>query len=687
MKKWTVDADDVRDIGEDLFHETPWISDFLAPENTSRLFLVGTKGFGKTLLLLAKRLRFERARSSFHLLPENDLVDKPVGQVRIFARPDIDKIMQDEMYWENVWLMAMVLAIHKASGTRVAHLQRPLSTLAEDGNLVTIMDVFPAIIDLSRRDYFRAQRDFHNVLVPSYRRIHTPIAAFVDNVDEYFDAHLTSKERTRGHVGATEKRFWYATQTGLAKAIRSLHGINHHIKIFASIRQEAFQQLLDVDPRAQQFEGSAIKIQYEARDLQNIFTRNLCLEPDTNLVEHAPGSAFERFFGSQNCLLWHAHVGEPEPIWDFILRHTLCRPRDLMSMGYALSQIPPEHREALAIKHAVHETSKSIALSYVNEISPHMSEGVDFRRLFALIPKNILTRKELEEISLLYNWEWYQHDIAIDDPNFIHIFGALFKTGLLGYITYLPTRQVEVQRFVLPGEKTFAPDRSLPTSEFYIVHPVLDAWLSELSPDYARHLDTLNIAGYNRTWRDKTALRGTLAADIVDYTRIMLNADLFRVFVHDLRKVAHKHCQNLEFFEVIQGDSLALVDRNPFNLISAIKQIAHDLWTGPYKVKLRVGCDYGIMTPMTLDGGTNGPPMGMAYRTAARLESLGQPDMIIMTEEFLTELRNINSAFAYQELHDQLSISLPSQDGLFNIKKNNATDPDMWKRLYYILMA
>ena len=209
--------------------------------------------------LLAKRLRFERARSSFHLLPENDLVDKPVGQVRIFSRPDIDKIMQDEMYWENVWLMSMVLAIHKASGTRVAHLQRPLSTFAEDGNLVTIMDFFPAIIDLSRRDYFRAQRDFHNVLVPSYRRIHTPIAAFVDNVDEYFDAHLTSKERTRGHVGATEKRFWYATQTGLAKAIRSLHGINHHIKIFASIRQEAFQQLLDVDPRAQQFEGSAIR--------------------------------------------------------------------------------------------------------------------------------------------------------------------------------------------------------------------------------------------------------------------------------------------------------------------------------------------------------------------------------------------------------------------------------------------
>jgi hypothetical protein len=162
MQKWTVDADDVRDIGEDLFHETPWISDFLAHDNTSRLFLVGPKGFGKTLLLLAKRLSFERARSSFHLLPENDLVDKPVGQVRIFSRPDIDKIMQDEMYWEHVWLMAIVLALHKASGTRVAHLQRPLGPLADDGNLVTIMDFFPALIEVVYPNSADNSIDFKN---------------------------------------------------------------------------------------------------------------------------------------------------------------------------------------------------------------------------------------------------------------------------------------------------------------------------------------------------------------------------------------------------------------------------------------------------------------------------------------------------------------------------------------------
>src|SRR5262249_60841855 len=109
--------------------------------------------------------------------------------------------------------------------------------------------------------------------------------------------------------------------------------------------------------------------------------------------------------------------------------------------------------------------------------------------------------------------------------------------------------------------------------------------------------------------------------------------------------------------ELTRVDSLHLVARNPYTCITAIKKSAYDLGPGPYKVKLRAGCDYGIMVPMTLDGGANGPPMGMAYRTAARLESLAKPDTIIMTEEFLTELRNINSAFEYRELRAAIHLT------------------------------
>jgi hypothetical protein len=89
--------------------------------------------------------------------------------------------------------------------------------------------------------------------------------------------------------------------------------------------------------------------------------------------------------------------------------------------------------------------------------------------------------------------------------------------------------------------------------------------------------------------------------------------------------VVQKHCQSLEFFEVIQGDSLVLVDRTPFNLISAIKKIAYDLWTGPYKVKLRVGCDYGIMVPMYAP--TGGVKERGELFSRARRDRVGAPEI------------------------------------------------------------
>ena len=64
MRAWTVDADDIRvaeDFDEALLHRTPDIDAFLAPEREDKFIVIGTKGFGKTLLLKAKRILYQRA--------------------------------------------------------------------------------------------------------------------------------------------------------------------------------------------------------------------------------------------------------------------------------------------------------------------------------------------------------------------------------------------------------------------------------------------------------------------------------------------------------------------------------------------------------------------------------------------------------------------------------------------------
>ena len=63
MRAWTVDADDIRvveDFDESLLHRTPEIEGFLTPDRDDKFIVIGTKGFGKTLLLKAKRILYQR---------------------------------------------------------------------------------------------------------------------------------------------------------------------------------------------------------------------------------------------------------------------------------------------------------------------------------------------------------------------------------------------------------------------------------------------------------------------------------------------------------------------------------------------------------------------------------------------------------------------------------------------------
>jgi hypothetical protein len=87
MRAWTVDADDIRvaeDFDESLLHRTPEIDSFLRSDRDDKFIVIGTKGFGKTLLLKAKRILFQREGRAT-CLPAGVLLDKPIGD-KIFSR-------------------------------------------------------------------------------------------------------------------------------------------------------------------------------------------------------------------------------------------------------------------------------------------------------------------------------------------------------------------------------------------------------------------------------------------------------------------------------------------------------------------------------------------------------------------------------------------------------------------------
>ena len=107
MRAWTVDADDIRvaeDFDDTLLHHTPEIDSFLNLDRDDKFIVIGTKGFGKTLLLKAKRVLYQRAGQAI-CLPSGNLLDKPIGD-KIFSKDMLEIYAHSTEWWAKVWLIS-----------------------------------------------------------------------------------------------------------------------------------------------------------------------------------------------------------------------------------------------------------------------------------------------------------------------------------------------------------------------------------------------------------------------------------------------------------------------------------------------------------------------------------------------------------------------------------------------------
>src|SRR5262249_1718080 len=144
-------------------------------------------------------------------------------------------------------------------------------------------------------------------------------------------------------------------------------------------------------------------------------------------------------------------------------------------------------------KKAIQEGATTIAQEYVNEIQPYLG-GIDLRRLFGLLGRNVLVRDDCERIFL----EYADQTGALDEPP--HVFSALFRAGLLGVVEVDLATGRTMQKFLLPGERAFEDGDGLPDSSHYLVHPILTSLIAEDNPGYARNLDRGNEIGSGRAW-------------------------------------------------------------------------------------------------------------------------------------------------------------------------------------------
>ena len=105
MQAWIIDAsemdaEDILNFRSNLLHPNPEIRSFLRPDEKGTTIVIAPKGFGKTLLLKAKRLSIQDKYA--HILPSGALVEKPGGLPSVIPTSDYGDLRDSEGYWRSV---------------------------------------------------------------------------------------------------------------------------------------------------------------------------------------------------------------------------------------------------------------------------------------------------------------------------------------------------------------------------------------------------------------------------------------------------------------------------------------------------------------------------------------------------------------------------------------------------------
>ncbi len=501
MRAWTVDADDIRvaeDFDESLLHRTPEIDAFLTPGRDDKFVVIGTKGFGKTLLLKAKRVLYQREGQAV-CLPHGNLLDKPIGD-KIFGREAIALFAASPLPWSKVWLSAIAMAALKHfDAIDDLKVGARLGGLIADSRLHSVIDHFVRLLDFTPSELQRCATETDGHLVPRLRALNAPLAIFIDGIDEYFNKHVEDLPASPSVTGELSPNVWYFAQLGLVEVAYQLRRINHHLKVFAAIRKEAYSRWPQRTAMVQQYRGSAVDIIYTPESLREIFVNNVRLVRNDRLVqaERMRSSPLEAFLGRLSVTDVHTH--EEEDAFEYICRHTLLRPRDLMTIGERLTALrPDERRNEFRLKEAVNQAATEIAHEYLAEIAPYVS-GLKPELLFDRLPGHVISRAELELIS------GEEETSGGQDA-----FSSLYRVGLLGYVQHDRVRGEWRQRFLRPGEATLETNGVLPRATHYLVHPVLFDVIARHNTAFGQRIDRVNIVGYDRPWRESGPVERTL---------------------------------------------------------------------------------------------------------------------------------------------------------------------------------
>ncbi|HEX8197838.1 MAG TPA: toll/interleukin-1 receptor domain-containing protein [Pyrinomonadaceae bacterium] len=494
MKPWTYEADqinigDLEDIEKNKYIvKTQEIREFLkVGRDDKKMFLVAPKGLGKTLLMKVKsQLYKDKAPEYFHI-PRKGLVEKFTKSGINFSKEDLDSFTQQDI-WEKTWELCLLTLI--LVNVDIEEIIIPKEIIHIIGNAKRL----PEILGTFLRNRGEIEKIYdscvNKILTPALGELSdygvNQIAVFIDNIDEFLEDHTgylyTSNPKTHS------PDIWVNAQLGIITAIRKLTSLNNHLKIFVSLRQEAFNK--SYSSTTLQTEDYMTFLKYTQEQVKEIFEQNIEITDEKDLVDKDNIDPLTRFLGFS--ILPHKFVldengnKKTEKIFNYLYRHTLGRPREIVKIGSELAKISPSERNQEKICETVNETSHKLLESYKTEIIPYFPDNV-FDLFCSLIESNAISYDSAVEISEKIKLE----------TKFENVFSYLYKLGLVGItVGAVGEDNKKVQKFLPVGEKSLS---ALQIPElrdtFYVIHSLIDETLKNKHGSGFYNRD--NIIGYN----------------------------------------------------------------------------------------------------------------------------------------------------------------------------------------------
>ena len=473
---WPNDGTLHHDVSREALYKNSMVDVFLTKDR--RTILISSKGMGKTLLLRAKKKILEETSSGHQIIPRNLEYDEPRYNGDLPATG-----YEDLHFWNVLWQGSIIFSIlsHDASLNVSGALEPHLSSyidqfeIDDDFKIRLKNDIaetkrnLPSYYlgELLHRSVGVSKRFARSIFVAQQLSVHyikSGYYVFIDGFDQMLERHFSNSLDT-----------WKNAQLGLLKAIHQLNTQNSHIKVYATVRQEAFAGFRDPDKEV--IRGKSIILEYTRDELEEMFLHAITrYTNDTTLAE---------FFGTD--IIVNQFYGEDERPFRYVYRHSASTPRSIMGFGHELSLQALRNMSPTDAQDTIRRKVNKISSSNVFEdylksqrqfFLKTLRQDEHISTLFSLLPTNILRGEDLQNINAEFA---RRTGVPISDS---HPFCELFNIGLLGTLRIDPITGDERQYFKKPYEFEWKHCELVRRDRIYFLHPSLHGAIANERKNY-----------------------------------------------------------------------------------------------------------------------------------------------------------------------------------------------------------